>query len=140
MVSPDWSGQCDVGGWTDIVEISAERYHTVGLKSNGTVVAVGWNEQVQCNVAGWTDIVAICAGSEHTLGLKGNGTVVVSEYSGVYDGGHFDLSGWKNIKNISIGFLVAIGVKSDGTLVIADGDTSYGKSNVSSWTNIKLPQ
>ena len=30
--------------------------HTVGLKSDGTVVAVGNNFYGQCNVSGWTDI------------------------------------------------------------------------------------
>ena len=49
-------GQCDVSGWKDIVAISAGDYHTVGLKSDGTVVAVGRNEKGQCNVSDWTGI------------------------------------------------------------------------------------
>ena len=36
--------------------ISAGYIHTVGLKSDGTVVAVGKNNVGQCNVSGWTDI------------------------------------------------------------------------------------
>ena len=62
--------------WTDIVAISAGYEHTVGLKSDGTVVAVGGNEDGQCNVQNWTDIVAISAGNKHTVGLKSDGTVV----------------------------------------------------------------
>ena len=42
--------------WTDIVAVAAGYYHTVGLKSDGTVVAVGTNLYGQCNVSGWTDI------------------------------------------------------------------------------------
>ena len=34
-------GQCNVGNWTDIVQVAAGGHHTVGLKSDGTVVAVG---------------------------------------------------------------------------------------------------
>ena len=49
-------GQCDVSEWTDIVEISAGDGHTVGLKSDGTVVAVGWNFYGQCDVSGWKNI------------------------------------------------------------------------------------
>jgi hypothetical protein len=52
-------------------------YHTVGLESDGTVVAVGWNDDGQCNVGGWTGIVQIAAaGGYHTVGLKSDGTVV----------------------------------------------------------------
>ena len=50
--------------------------HTIGLKSDGTVVAVGYNGSGQLNVGSWTDIVQVAAGGEHTVGLKSNGTVV----------------------------------------------------------------
>ena len=35
---------------------SAGFLHTVGLKFDGTVVAVGYNEFGQCDVSGWTNI------------------------------------------------------------------------------------
>ena len=42
--------------WTDIVAVSAGGQHTVGLKSDGTVVTVGRIDGGQSNVGGWTDI------------------------------------------------------------------------------------
>ncbi|AZS15617.1 RCC1 repeat protein [Paenibacillus lutimineralis] len=36
--------------------IAAGRRHTIGLKSDGTVVAVGSNEFGQCDVGGWYGI------------------------------------------------------------------------------------
>jgi len=45
-------GQCDVGGWTNIVQVAAGGRHTVGLKADGTMVAVGHNLYGQCNVGG----------------------------------------------------------------------------------------
>src|SRR4030065_631205 len=69
-------GQCNVGDWTDIVQVAAGTCHTVGLKSDGTAVAVGDNASGQCNVRGWTDITQIHAGTYHTVGLKSDGTVV----------------------------------------------------------------
>ena len=43
-------------GWRDIVLVTAGVAHTVGLKSDGNVVAVGFNENGQCDVDGWTGI------------------------------------------------------------------------------------
>jgi len=34
-------------------QIAGDGYHTVGLRSDGTVVAVGDNNNGQCNVSGW---------------------------------------------------------------------------------------
>ena len=36
--------------------------HTVGLKSDGTVVAVGYNDYGQLNVGSWSSIVQVAAG------------------------------------------------------------------------------
>jgi len=56
--------------------VAAGWYHTVGLKSDGTVVAVGDETFGRCNVDGWTDIVQVAAGGYHTVGVKSDGTVV----------------------------------------------------------------
>jgi len=75
-------GQCNVGNWTDIVQVAAACKDTVGLKSDGTVVAVGWNYVRPRNVGRWTDIVQVAAGGMffvgHTVGVKTNGTVVTA--------------------------------------------------------------
>ena len=62
FVTKDNNGQCDVDSWTDILAISTGECHTVGLKSDGTVVAVGENSRGQCDVDSWKNIVSICAG------------------------------------------------------------------------------
>jgi alpha-tubulin suppressor-like RCC1 family protein len=51
-----------VSDWTDIVAIAAGSNHTVGLKSDGTVITVGSNIYGQCDVSDWVNIVAIVAG------------------------------------------------------------------------------
>ncbi|TNJ54134.1 chromosome condensation regulator, partial [Paenibacillus hemerocallicola] len=56
--------------------IAAGYRHTVGLKSDGTVAAVGWNKHDQCDVSGWRDMVAVAAGWRRTVGLKSDGAVV----------------------------------------------------------------
>lgn len=54
-------------------KISAGSHHSLGLRSDGTVVAVGDNKDGQCAVEGWSDIVAISAEFNHSLGLKATG-------------------------------------------------------------------
>ena len=39
--------------------VAAGWYHTVGLHTDGTVVAVGRNEHGQLNIGDWTDIVQV---------------------------------------------------------------------------------
>ena len=90
-------GQCEVSGWRDIVAVSAGKYHTVGLKSDGTVVAVGDNKHGQCEVSAWRDIVAVSAGYDHTVGLKSDGTVVAVGY---YYLGVCEVSDWKLFKDM----------------------------------------
>ena len=72
-----------------------EQSHTVGLKSDGTVVAVGRNEDDQCDVSDWSDIVAVSAGGYHTVGLKSDGTVIAV---GNNDCGQCDVSDWSGLK------------------------------------------
>ncbi len=50
----------------------------MGLKSDGTVVAVGNNDYGQCDVGGWTDIIQVAAGYCDMVVLKSDGTVVTA--------------------------------------------------------------
>lgn len=151
--------------WDEIAvreTISAGYSHTVGLKSDGTVVAVGSNYDGRCAVSGWTDIVAVSAGDDYTVCLKSNGMVVavggnvngqfwtdiVAISAGRYhtvglksDGTvvttdtYDDVSGWTDIVAVSAGLDHTVGLKSDGT-VVAVGSDYDGQCNVGGWTDI----
>ncbi len=121
--------------WNDVAvreTISAGNVHTVGLKTDGTVVATGNNDRGQCNVTDWTDIVAVSAGGWHTVGLKADGTVVAT---GEDDSGQCNISGWADIVAISTGGWYTVGLKADGT-VVATGENDSGQCNVSGWKDI----
>ena len=50
--------------------VAAGYYHTVGLRSDGTVVAVGWNDDGQCNVGSWAHITQVAAGGGSHSGAQ----------------------------------------------------------------------
>ena len=114
--------------------LAAGYAHSVGLRSDGSVVATGWNIYGQCNVSTWTNIKAVSGGQDLTVGLKSDGTVVVIGNNG--SDSQFGPFGWTDIKAVSAGWYYIIGLKSDGS-VVATGSTYYGKCNVSGWTGIK---
>ena len=118
--------------------LDAGCYHTVGLKTDGTLVAIGSDYFGQISVTEWTDIIAISVGSYHTVGLRSDGTVLAL---GDNAAGQCDVSQWKHIVAISAsdgqtgGEGHTVGLKSDGT-VVATGSNDHGQCNVSGWTEV----
>jgi hypothetical protein len=112
--------------------VAAGDSHTVGLKSDGTVIAVGDETFGRCNVDGWTDIVQVAAGGYHTVGLKSDGTVVAV---GRETAGQINVGGWTDIIQVTAGEYYTVGLKSDGT-VVAVGANGSGQCNVGGWTDI----
>lgn len=112
--------------------ISAGYNHIAGLKSDGTVVAVGRNTDGQCEVSGWEDIAATAVNWYHTVGLKSDGTVVAV---GNNEKGQCEISSWEDIVAIAAGVEHTAGLKSDGT-VVAVGRNTDGQCEVSAWKDI----
>ena len=106
--------------------------HIVGVKSDGTVLAVGNNDHGQCNVENWTDIIAIKARGDRTVGLKADGTVVAV---GENEHGECDVDDWSDIVAIAVGYAHTAGLKRDGT-VVAVGRNESDCCNVSGWNHI----
>jgi alpha-tubulin suppressor-like RCC1 family protein len=129
--------------WFDIVQVDAGWYFTVGLKSDGTVVAVGDNDSGQCDVGNWTDITQVAAGTTHTVGLKSDGTVVAVgaefpeflEVPEEFYPGPCDVGDWTDIIQVAAGTGHTVGLKKDGT-VVAVGGNLQGQCNVSGWMGI----
>ena len=132
VVADSGYGKCDVGNWTDITQVAAGDYYTVGLRSGGTVVAVGWNEFGQCEVGNWTGINQTAAGDYHTVGLKSDGTVVAVGWN---DDGQCNVGNWTDISQVAAGDCHTVGRKSDGT-VVAVGRNHDGQCDVGGWTGI----
>lgn len=119
-------GQLNISSWAGIKAIAVGRHHTVGLKEDGTVVAVGNNATGQLNVSDWTNVKAIAAGGNwdwrgewgHTVGLKEDGTVVAVGSDRSTSG----VSTWVGITAIAAGPGQTVGLKEDGTVVKVGGN------------------
>lgn len=72
------TGMYQVESWTDIIDVAIGDAHTVGLKADGTVVAVGKNHCGQCDVEEWKDIVSITAYGQCTAGITSDGELLMT--------------------------------------------------------------
>ena len=128
----------EVATWRNIVQVAAGRYHTLGLRADGTVVATtpAYGEfPAACDVSGWTDIVAICAGSSFSVGLRSDGTVVVAgdfcdkNKISIWSGNISTPRSWRNVVQITAFYNQIIGLTKDG-YVVACGFNSPGLCDV----------
>lgn len=86
-------------------------HHYVGIKSNGSVIAIGKNTSGQCDVKNWSNIVSVAAGKNCTVGLKSDGTIVVAGYIKLSDTMTDRVAAVATLSNN------VIGVKVDGMIV-----------------------
>jgi alpha-tubulin suppressor-like RCC1 family protein len=103
-------------------------YHSVALKSDGTVTAWGYDYYDQTDVpAGLTGVISVAAGAYHAAALKNDGTVVAWGQN-LYGQTTVpaDLTG---VTAITAGAYHTVALKSDGTLV-AWGYNDEGQSAV----------
>ena len=129
----DLSAPITVVGLSPIVSVSAGVHHTVGIRSDGSVVAVGLDNFDQVSgVSSWSDITAISAGTFHTVGLRSDGSVVAVGDNGF---GQCDVSTWTDIVAISAGDYHTVGVRSDGS-VVAVGYNTFDQCDVEGWSDI----
>ena len=105
--------------------------HTVGLRSDGTVIACGDNSFGQCDVSSWTDIVMIAAGAKHTVGLRSDGTVVAAGDSSFSQS---EVGAWRDIVMIACSQYDTLGLKGDGTVVTC----GMHRYNVANWHDVSF--
>ena len=126
-------GQCDVSDWHDIIAVTAGYDHTIGLKSDGTVIMAGQDQIGQRSISGWRDIIAVSTGFFQTIGLKSDGTVTAT--GGYMTFGPESTSSWRDIAAVSAGGMHTVGLRADGT-VVASGYNEHGQCDVSDWRDI----
>ncbi len=140
---------------TEVIAVAGGSFHSVELKSDGTVWAWGRNEYSQLGdgttidspapieVSGLTDVTAIKAGSYHTIALKTDGTVWSwgrNNYGQLGDGTTTDsampvqVNSLTDVVAVAAGSFHTIALKKDGT-VWAWGLNLYGQLGNGTWTD-----
>lgn len=136
--SDDWKNIIAIAAGGGSIEDDGDG-HTVGLREDGRVFAVGDNKFGQCNVENWENIIAIAAGDWHTVGLTRDGKVVAVGTNSVGDHAACEVDDWEDIVAIAAGTGITLGLKSDGT-VVATGYTRQRQCPLpGEWTEIKVP-
>jgi alpha-tubulin suppressor-like RCC1 family protein len=128
VVAVGWNAfqACDVGRWTEIIQVAAGYYYTVGLKDDGTVVVVGdcdWGQYI----SDWAGIIQVATGMAHTVGLKSDGTMVAV---GDYSWGQCNVDSWTGIVQVAAGWCHTVGLKADGTVVAVGAAIKLAKWNL----------
>ncbi|MGD0650215.1 MAG: fibronectin type III domain-containing protein [Verrucomicrobiia bacterium] len=112
-------------GMTGVVAIAANAWHSLALKSDGTVVGWGRNDLGQATPpSGLDGVVAIAAGGSHSLALKSDGTVV--GWGNNASGQATPPAGLSGVVAIAAGGGHSLALKSDGT-VVGWGFDGYGQ-------------
>ena len=105
-------------------------YHTVGLQSDGTVVACGNNSFGQCDVGALHDVKAVAAGAYHTVALHSDGTVSAI---GRDSEGQCATAEWRNVTAIATSDYATFGLTADGTLLCTG---FYDYTEPESWSGL----
>ena len=105
------------------LQVACGYEHTVALRSDGRVYAVGANPDGRCATRKWRDIQQIACGVRHTVALRADGTCVAT---GDNRYGQCDLSLWKNIVMVAAGEFHTVGLRADGRIETA-GDNRKGQ-------------
>ena len=148
-----------VTGLTGASAIAIGYYHSLALKSDGTVWTWGYNNHgqlgngttanstVPVQVASLSGVVAIASGQYHSLALKNDGTVWAwgwGQYGQLGNGAIIDsstpvsISGLTSVTAIAAGAFHSLALKSDGTVWAWGNSTSYQLGN-NSGANSAIP-
>jgi hypothetical protein len=112
-----------------VIAVAAGRWHSLAVKSDGTVRGWGWNDYGQTSVPpGLTNVVAVAAGGAHSVALRSDGRVIVWGGESTY-GQRNVPSTLTNAVAISAGNVHSLALTRDGR-VVAWGYNDWGQGVV----------
>ena len=119
-----------IGRWRTANSLAAGFYHSLALRSDGSILAWGHNEYGQCNEPSPNStFMAVAGGGYHSLGLKSDGSVTA--WGRNDDGACSVPSPNSDFVSVAGGGVHSLGLKADGS-VVAWGMTYYSQCDVPS--------
>jgi hypothetical protein len=113
---------------SNVIAIALGGWHSLALRTNGTLLAWGNNSYGQCDApATLTNALAIAAGTYHSLAIRADGTVAAW---GSDDLGQTNVpGGLSQVIGVAGGRGHSLALRANGT-VVAWGDSTYGQGSV----------
>ena len=113
--------------WNDIVDISLDIHHLVGVRSDGTVVTVGHNYDGKYDgINKWRNIIAVYAYDGITIGVKDDGTtVLIGDRRIAFQGFHDMIALYPMDDEL-------LGLRVDGIIISSNGET-FGEIIPEAW-------
>lgn len=119
--------------WKNLVSVAGSNSHLVGLKADGTAVAMGLNSRRQCDLNSWWNITQIAAGDLFTVGLTEYGLVA---YAGTAEKTARLAKYWKDVLAIDACDDHVVGLRLDGTALSTVADAGEGCMEMRDWTHL----
>jgi len=104
----------DVQTWSNIIYISGDYNHAVGLRKNGTLVPAGINKHGELDVRDLEHVTQVITGYLHTVALTEDGKVY---YFGYNKHGRANCEEWTNVKKLLGGDDHLAAILNDGTMI-----------------------
>lgn len=115
-------------GATNTIAIAAGSWHTLLLKADGRVIAMGNNSDGECTIPpGLSNVVAIAAGGYHSLALRSDQTLAT--WGSDFYGQATKPPGLSNVIAIAAGTWHSLALRNNRT-VLPWGDDSWGQLSV----------
>jgi alpha-tubulin suppressor-like RCC1 family protein len=113
---------------TNIVSVSCGAEHTLALRSDGTMIAWGFNLRGQTSPPpSAVDLISISAGADHSLALRRDGLVI--GWGNNQYGAATPPQGLSDVKAIAGGWNYSLALINDGT-VVGWGSSQYGAATI----------
>lgn len=123
--------------WKNIIKIESGCSHLIGLKSDGTVVAIADNTyKKKVDVNKWENIIDISCGDYTSVGLKSDGTVVAVGNN--EDSQCTNIKNINNAKHISASYYTVFGTTTRGELKYSGNNAEVMLADNGTLKNIKL--
>lgn len=117
----DYTQVSDIPEDSNFVEVSAGLYHSVALKSDGSLVAWGDDTDGKLNVPAGNDFIAVSAGENHTLALRSDNSIVAWGLDGYGQVGNTPTD--YNYSAVAAGVKHSMVLRLDGSILVWGDDT-----------------